>query len=228
MSASNPEFLIEGKLDLYPDNNNSTCKAKLSLNNKKIYNGHAILSLQQNVLLISLYSKDIGEFVFIAIHHFIPNKERMLFRIGCMLSQSTGEHKVPNMQRVLISKNSIRREDQFLIEGQLRLNTSSILLSEKNFKEMLSDLNLPSDFSGIFSTSTTNGEQIFPVQPTLYYNIDEAELIALLKEKMNKKDVYKVISIMRNYSESPYMIKTGKKPNSALYDSIFADDEQSE
>lgn len=227
MSASNPQYLKAGELDFRSDETKTTCAVRLSLHDKT-YIGYAVLSLQQNVLLLNLYSKEIGEFVFIAVHHFIPNKETMLLRVGCMLSQSTGEHKVPNMQRVLISKNHITDDNIKVVEGQLRMNTPSFLVSQKRYNEFLLDSSLPSEFRELVRRDKKDKKHSIPINTNMYYEIEEKELVAYLKKKMNKKDVNKVISIMRTYSNSPYMIKTGKKPNSVLYDSIFADDEQEE
>ena len=92
------------------------------------------------------------------------------------------------------------------IQGQLLLNNSDILISERNLEQFKKDPRIPKHFLPLLNGALQN---------ETYYSITEAKLT---ESNFSEEDLVKLISLLRMYSEAPKYNKISRKTDDALYE----------
>ena len=141
--------MLEGEIEFR--DSGGFCQAELTLytgrvdaNGKKIakdYKGEMVISMPMSSCYIMMINKSIGEVCFINFRHFYLFNQDLLCRVGTLSSTSSGENKLPVMQRVLLSKVKLNVSgddvsDQQFVRGQLRMNDSTIVIEDEEFMEL--------------------------------------------------------------------------------------------
>lgn len=151
-TISSESNLLEGELSFSETENKNYCFAKLKLFTGqlspskepiyKLYSGELVTSLTMGTCYCILVNSDIGEICCINFKHTFLFNQELICRVGAMISTSSGGNKLPVMQRVLISKNKLNvnelnSPDYMFVRGQLKLNESTIYISDENFSKLL-------------------------------------------------------------------------------------------
>ena len=237
-SASRPGPLMEGNISLLPSEDDTPrCRVrfmfrpgrdyeqgsgKVSDKKWKAYEGNAVLSTADNYLHLAMFSEDIGEIVTISIPHFPTKGMDVKARLGVMLSLSSGNHTSPTIQRIYLSKDSLEEDQKVFVEGQLRLNGSSFLIGKEQFEKMKNDARIMDCF-GRMSDAGVEEESFLCARPVTYYCFKEKDLMKYASQHgISRGTITKLISIMRRYSESPFMVKTGESQSRFIYDALYA------
>ncbi len=183
-TISSESFLLDGELT-FDTQDSSFCKAHMQLNTgrkdcdgnpiKKYYSGELIISLTMGACYCLLTNTDIGEICFLNFKHMYLFNRNLECRVGTISSSSSGGNRLPVIQRILISKKPLQVNDENnldleFIQGQLRLNNSKILISERDLdflQKKYANISGLSDFFEQFKRLT---------QPEQYYLLDEANM----------------------------------------------------
>lgn len=151
-TISSESNLLEGELSFSETQNKDFCSTKLKLYTGqispskepiyKLYSGELITSLTMGTCYCILVNSDIGEICCINFKHTFLFNQELICRVGAMISTSSGGNKLPIMQRVLISKNKLNvnelnSPDYMFVRGQLKLNESTMYISDENFSKLL-------------------------------------------------------------------------------------------
>lgn len=106
-----------------------------------------------------LTNPDIGEICFLNFRHMFIFNQNLECRVGTISSTSSGENRLPVMQRILISKkplhvNGRNLSDQEFVQGQLRLNNSKILISNNDLMALAEEYDDDPDLNSFFNEFT--------------------------------------------------------------------------
>lgn len=144
-------FLLNGILSFIPSEDNSFCKAEMTLNTgkrdihnnaiEKHYSGELLISLAMNACYILLTNWENGEICFLNFRHMFLFHQNLECRVGTISSTSSGGNRLPIIQRVLISNTPLKvtpqdSTDINFIQGQLKLNNSEVLISKKHLDSL--------------------------------------------------------------------------------------------
>lgn len=226
-TKSSDEDFLRGILEFSPASDNSKCLASFTLftgrkdrNNKKIvkeYTGELILSPSLGIAYCILKNDEIGEISFIMFRYIRILYERLECRNALVITPCAGGHRMPTAHRMIFSSTELSDEDLYYLKGQLYLNESNILISQKGIEKLLlehSD-NLP-DFEQYTNYSKEN-DIFMGIRPSKYYKFDESVVRSSFLDKNTK---LKAINLLRTYSESPKYNKIGDNCDEILYDYI--------
>ncbi|RXS75341.1 helix-turn-helix domain-containing protein [Blautia faecicola] len=224
-TISSESFLLTGTLS-FDTKTSSFCKAKMTLdtgktdsNNKpikKCYSGELIISLTMGSCYCLLTNTDIGEICFLNFKHMFLFNQSLECRMGTISSTSSGGNRLPVVQRILISQKPLNimgddTSDLEFVKGQLRLNSSKILISKTELDNLQKryENNQPiSEFLENFKSLTV---------PEEYYLLEESNLknISLTSDIKTKG-----IGILRDSSVSPKYSKVSSKTNEFTFEYI--------
>lgn len=224
-TISSESFLLTGTLS-FDTKTSSFCKTKMTLdtgktdsNNKpikKCYSGELIISLTMGSCYCLLTNTDIGEICFLNFKHMFLFNQSLECRMGTISSTSSGGNRLPVVQRILISQKPLNimgddTSDLEFVKGQLRLNSSKILISKTELDNLQKryENNQPiSEFLENFKSLTV---------PEEYYLLEESNLknISLTSDIKTKG-----IGILRDASVSPKYSKVSSKTNEFTFEYI--------
>lgn len=218
-------LLLEGRIT-FDTKNNSFCKADMEINSGKndtdgtpilkYYSGELIISLTMGTCYCILTNPDMGEICFLNFRHMFLYNSPMECRVGTMSTTSSGENRLPVIQRIIISRKQLNiskrnSTDLEFVQGQLRLNDSIIIIStyelENLYKMYESDKDLCSFFQKILEISERRDYSI----------IDESRLQDIL---VSPKIKSVGLGILRNASSSPKYNKVSSKTDELVYEYI--------
>lgn len=216
--------LIQGELTLRASEDNH-CKVDLKIYTGKIdvsgqkitknYTGDMIISVSFSSCYCSLINSEIGELCFLSFHHMFLFSQEIICRVGGVLTTSSGSNRRPTMHRMIISKYpfdiSKEGDDLHFLKGQLKLNSSRIIISKEKFDKLLdnSDIKSNEELVGFFKEFE---ERVTP--PKEYYEIDEAQLLGLDTPVMTK---IMGISLLREASVTKKYNKISTKTDEFLF-----------
>lgn len=158
-------FLLEGKIS-FDTKGSSYCKAHMVLDTGKVkvdgtpieknYSGELIISLTMGACYCILTNPDIGEICFLNFRHMFIFNQNLECRVGTISSTSSGENRLPVMQRILISKkplhvNGKNLSDLEFVQGQLRLNNSKILIYNNDLMALAEKYGEDPDLDSFFN-----------------------------------------------------------------------------
>ena len=144
--------------------------------------------------------------------------QSIICRMGSVLTISSGENRRPTLHRMVISKYPFDltegSEDLSFLKGQLKLNTSKIILSKADF-EQLKAREETKDSPAILEF-LNKFEEIALKED--YYIADEANLVTLNTSVTTK---VKGISLLRESSIASKYNKISTKVDEFLFEYIF-------
>ena len=195
---------------------------------KKAYTGDMIISVSLGSCYCSLFNAEIGELCFLSFHHMFLFSQDILCRLGAVLTTSSGGNRRPTLHRMVISKSEFDltegNKDLHFLKGQLKLNSSKILVSKNDFQKLLKESNLEQDneLKKFFSTFETLASQ------NEYYEIDESALLGMtfsvdtkiyginLLREVSAADKYNKISTKSDEFLFEYISKKTVAPNDSI------------
>lgn len=205
---------------------------------EKKYKGNAVISTRMKSLYISVESEALGEIVFINITYMYLNYTDLKCRVGAVVTTSTGDNHMPTMEKIIIIRKET--EDEILSErildffdGELRLNSSDILIAADDYDRFLRELNegpesgdtdpiskcmynwikYRDEFKNMILSST--GDDTIPgIQPRLYYSIPESRI---RESQMSNLAIAQVLSRLRFYSSARKHSKVSRKADERVY-----------
>lgn len=212
-------MLLHGTLTFTPSEVNPICLAKLNLFTGKFqkhqnqtieltksYTGQLVISPTLNAAYCFLYSSELGELCFLIFHHFYLLTNPLKCIMANAITMSSGSNRRPTMHRMCLSDLPIPDQLMTYIKGQLLLNDSEILISERGLEKFKQDPLVPEKFISLLHHALQNES---------YYSITEAKLTG---SDFHEDELAKLISLLRTYSEAPRYNKISRKTDDFLYD----------
>lgn len=147
--SSEAKSVLEGEIEF--KGQDGFCQAELSLytgrtdmeGNKivKTYRGEMLISMTMGNCYCIMINKEIGEICTMSFRHFYLFNQDLMCRVATLQSTSSGENKLPVVQRALLSKVKLHvsgenTSDLSFLRGQLKMNDSSIRIKEEEFREI--------------------------------------------------------------------------------------------
>lgn len=224
-TKSSDQRILKGNLRFYPSSDNSMCLAQFSFktgkfdeNNipiEKNYDGHLILSPTMSVAYCILKNEKIGEISFLLFKYIPIIYEKLICRVALVLTSSAGDHRMPTVHRMIFTDKELDDTSIRLLQGQLYLNESEILISDMGLEKFMSDPLLDESFRRYFSRSDTRFAGLSPVA---YYRFDESVIRESFLDSKVKMDA---INLIRQYSASPKYNKIGNKSDEIIYNYLM-------
>ena len=222
-TLSSDERILTGILKFESSIDGSKCIAKFSFETgktdayqktiKKEYEGDLILSQTMSAAYCTLVNEEIGEISYLLFNYMPIIYEELCCRVALVLTSSAGSNRMPTAHRMILSKKAIPDEAIEILEGQLRLNESEILISESGLDRFLDDGRLDHSFKKYFSKAGQD-TKFLGLSPVPYYLFDESVIRSSFLEPEVKT---KAISLIRKYSASPKYNKIGSKCDELVY-----------
>lgn len=213
-TISSETNLLKGILELNRSSRNEKnfCSCKLSLytgkydiNGKKeikTYTGMMLISLPMQSCYCILSCDESAEYTFLLFHHMFLIKADLACRIAAVLTTSAGSHRRPTMEKAILSRTELSDKDLQKIEGQLKMNSSSIKIKETDFNQhVLNDL--PNDIS-------------LPDCEKVYF-IEESDIKS---SQLSADEQFKLINKLRKYSIEKRYAKISTHADDILYNFI--------
>lgn len=219
--------LISGKLKFDASEENTYCKATLELYTGKknqegediykFYEGELLISLSMGCCYCILMSSVTGEFCFLNFRHMYLFNQSLVCRISAALTTSSGESKLPTVHRALISYRKLyftddNDSDLDFIQGQLRLNNSSIIIQksyfEDKYKEICKKTSLSENVKELIETALAENCICD------CYILDEARI---RMENYSDSEKIKAINILRDLSVAPKYNKISPKADEFFF-----------
>lgn len=222
-TKSSDHRILKGNLRFYPSSDNSKCLAQFSFktgkydeNNlpiEKKYDGELILSPTMSVAYCILKNEKIGEISFLLFKYIPIIYEKLICRVALVLTSSAGDHRMPTVHRMIFTEKELDDTSIRLLQGQLYLNESEILISDMGLEKFMSDPLLDESFRNYFSRSNSD-TKFAGLSPVAYYRFDESVIRESFLEPKVKMDA---INLIRQYSASPKYNKIGNKSDEIIY-----------
>lgn len=146
--------LLHGLFTIHDSASDGRCRISLELytgqkkqdntNITKKYSGEMVISIPMSTCYCIMSNTEIGEMFFFAFHHMFSFHKKIACRVALGVSTSSGENRRPIAQRFILSRTPLNIEDPSsddfqLLQGQLRLNSSDIILPKTVFDALLND-----------------------------------------------------------------------------------------
>ena len=218
--SSEASSILEGEIEFKAKD--GFCLAELSLytgktdiEGRKIvkkYCGEMLISITMANCYCIMVNTEIGEICSLYFRHFYLFNQELLCRVGSLQSTSSGENKLPVVQRALLSKVKLQvsgddTSDLAFLRGQLKMNDSVIRIKEDELQE-IRDLVVSQELQNFFDECENLADK------QIYLKIEEskikamdsfsietkAEGIALLREKSSARRYTKVSSKADEYT----------------------------
>ena len=218
--SSEASSILEGEIEFKAKD--GFCLAELSLytgktdiEGRKIvkkYCGEMLISITMANCYCIMVNTEIGEICSLYFRHFYLFNQELLCRVASLQSTSSGENKLPVVQRALLSKVKLQvsgddTSDLAFLRGQLKMNDSVIRIKEAELQE-IRDLVASQELQNFFDECENLADK------QIYLKIEEskikamdsfsietkAEGIALLREKSSARRYTKVSSKADEYT----------------------------
>ncbi len=222
-TLSSDEGILSGKLRFYPSEDRSKCMAHFSFKTGKLdtlkqpiekkYDGELVLSPMMSAAYCSLKNEGIGEISYILFSYMPILYETLKCRVALVLTSSAGSNRMPTVHRMIITEDAVSAEGLEILQGQLYLNESEILISEVGLDKFLADKKLDDSVREYFC-KPDQGVKFAGLSPMPYYRFDES----VIREAFLDSDVKtKAINLIRRYSVTPKYNKIGTKCDELVY-----------
>lgn len=110
----------------------------------KYLQGQLVIMKHKSLASIILLDEAGEELSFLMMRHHIYGSNTLDCRVGAALTVTTsGNEKVPCMQKVLISKSALSQKGLDYIKPMFKLGKNSIVISETDYKEIINTLQIP-------------------------------------------------------------------------------------
>ncbi len=152
-TISSESMLLEGTIKFEDSEYHNFCRATMNLFTGKTnsdgtpivkkYYGELIISLTMGTCYCILINPEIGEVCSLNFKHTFLFNQKLICRVGIIISTSSGTNKLPIMQRILITETPLNVNNSYdpdfeFVRGQLKLNDSEIIINNDTLNRMLS------------------------------------------------------------------------------------------
>ncbi len=218
--SSEASSILEGEIEFKTQD--GFCRTELTLytgktdieGNKivKKYCGEMLISVTMGTCYCIMVSKDIGEVCSLCFRHFYIFNQELLCRVASLQSTSSGENKLPVVQRALLSKLKLHvsgedTSDLEFLRGQLKMNDAVIQIKSDEFPEIRDLAASPEIQSFLDECENMADKQTYlKIEESKIKAMDDfsletkAEGIALLREKSTARRYTKVSSKADEYT----------------------------
>lgn len=218
--SSEASSILEGEIEFKAKD--GFCRAELSLytgktdiEGRKIvkkYCGEMLISITMANCYCIMVNTEIGEICSLYFRHFYLFNQELLCRVGSLQSTSSGENKLPVVQRALLSKVKLQvsgddTSDLAFLRGQLKMNDSVIRIKEDEMRE-IRDLVVSQELQNFLDEceNLADKQTYLKIEESKIKAMDsfsietKAEGIALLREKSSARRYTKVSSKADEYT----------------------------
>lgn len=171
----------------------------------KYYRGQLIISSKLGTGYCILMNPDIGEMVFIEFRHRNFLVRQVECRLGLMISSSSGEAKLPVVQKVLLSRSPFSNSEELAeVAPYLKFVQEEIFISKERYERMKCKYVQ-------YNISAIRDHLDSP-----YYVLNE-EMIRAGNRKKNRFEIAKLLSILRENAEAPWLYHITEREDSLVY-----------
>lgn len=224
-STKNEDYIHNGKFKLSEDPHDHSCVIDLSFKTgeldaegneiTKYYTGPAYYSISMQTIYAELTSEEISEKSYLLFHYDFLAYKNLECRLAMAITVSSGTQRLPTAHRMLLTRKALNSEEKAYLCGQLKLNSSEILISENAYREFLRDPALPNRFFEYFGDAESNAERfISNVAKVDYYSFNESMISDSFLPKMDKM---KIICLLRKYSSAARYNKISDKAEEIIF-----------
>ena len=225
-TISSENNILHGILTFQESSSGDYCSAELILNTgkkqqdgtpiTKHYTGSLIISLTQSACYCMLTSNALGETCFLIFHHMFLFNEKLICRMACSATVSSGGNRRPTMHRLLICRPDMnisdpQSSDYKFIRGQLMLNSSKIYITETALQKIETE---EAEFLSKINMNTILNEFKSLCKNDTIYFIDEAEVQNMAYDS-NTKLCF--LSLLREYSIAERYNKISSKSDDLIF-----------
>lgn len=197
-------------------NHNKTCEAHLRLPNRqkfsnteqdtyKEYHGIVIISNSLHTCYCILKNNLLGEFCFLIFRHIYLTNRPLDCRMSEVLTVSAGEGHYPTVHRMFFSRQALSEEHLPLLLPHLNLNSSDIIIAEKDLIQMQKVATIPnSALSQLIQSS----------KPMPFYSFKEDYVFRLLEHYLpesEQSDIQVYLSLIREQAISPHFNRINRQ-----------------
>lgn len=217
-TISGEEGLLQGELFFERSLSGEYCAAryKLDTNKKdkknepiyKHYEGELVVSVRMSACYCCLYNHQIGEICFFVFHHMYLNNQDICCRLATAVTVSAGDNRRPAMHRILLSRRELSREELSVLQSQLLLNSTDILISAARYGELCREGLLPEEMR-----DPQGFIRILPKEE--YYAVSEAHIRAL---PISRAEKVEALCALRGKSVSSKYNKIGSKCDELIFE----------
>lgn len=182
---------------------------------EKHYTGPAYYSASMQTIYCEIFSSEIGEKSYLLFHYHFLAYQNLECRLATAITVSSGIKRLPTMHKFLLTRKALSEDELDFLCGQLKLNSSEILITETAYREFLRDPKLPPKFFEYFGEKETNAERFLSsVAKMPYFSFNESLISDSFLPALDK---LKIICLLRKYSSAPRYNKISEKAEEIIY-----------
>lgn len=169
---------------------------------KKYYQGQLILSRRLDTAYCILLNETIGELVLIEFRHRDFFVREVECRIGLILSTSSGEEKLPVVQRVILTRSRIEEKHLLSFIPYLRLiENGEVFITQSHLKQLQNEYQ---DF------------RINSDQKEVYCLLDE-QSVRGIDRSVARSELAEIVGKIRELAAAPWISKITEREDSFVY-----------
>lgn len=208
-TLSQEKEILIGELEL--SEGLSYCEATLSLKTNKKRNGNAVYKYYTGCAIISkaveafyiiLSSPKEGEICIINLRHFFIRHQDLDCRMAEVITNGAGERHFPTVHRMLLSRESIKKEHLQYLIPHLHLNSSDIHIKKEDLEKLKKESKTYKDLIE---------HLLYKITPIEIYDFKEDYVISNAKQFLSKDETRQFLSIIRNNSYKTRYNKVSNK-----------------
>lgn len=224
-TTKNEDFIHHGIFNLQEDPSTHQCMADLrfktgekneaGIDIEKHYTGPVYYSMSMQTIYCEVFSEEIGEKCYLLFHYDFLAYQNLECRLATAITASSGVKRLPTMHKLLLTRNELSEDTLDYLCGQLKLNSSEILISENAYREFLRDPKLPNKFFEYFGEKETHAERFTSsIAKVSYFSFNES----LISDSfLSPLDKIKIICLLRKYSAAPRYNKISSTAEEMVY-----------
>lgn len=224
-TTKSEDTIHHGLFSLKKDTNSNKCIADFHFKTgdrnesgieiEKQYFGPVYYSDKMQAIYCELTSEEIREKCYIVMHYDHIVYQNLECRLASAATVSCGIRRLPTIHKLLLTRKELSDEELWYLSGQLKLNSSEILLSENAYYEFLRDPKLPPKFFDYFGKRENDADRFLSsVAKVSYFSFNESLISDSFLPTLDKT---KIICLLRKYSASPKYNKISEKADEIIY-----------
>lgn len=215
-TSSQGEQLVRGTLQINRDPEHNKLRAFLILQTgeididtkrpqEKVYEGDFYVSYPMKSIYIYLVNHSIGEACMLIGQHLYTTNALVETTMAVAVTNASGINRRPTVHRVCMSREPATGEALEYIKGQLLMNTSEIFITQDQINTFCEREDIPISFKKALKSA--NGKKLC--------NCISEE--SLYDSSLSDVEKYKLLSLLRTYSEAPKYNKISSFTDEAVY-----------
>ena len=224
-STKNDGKIHDGDFTFFPDELTNECLVSFRFETGEIddktnepiikeYQGTAKISKHLGGICCELSdTKGDGDVSYIIFRYNFLINQSCECKIGLVITICAGIERFPVVHKLLICRNPLSDEEKSIIEGQLKLNDSEVLISKSEYDAFKTDPMIPDTFRKFITDD--NDLIASKASKEYYYSFKETEVFDSLD--LPEKDKAKTVNLIRKYSHTKRCKKIGPKCEKYIY-----------